>query len=335
MKLAILVLIVASALLFAGCTGSAPQAPPAPPSGQAQMPAKNNTVSPPPAPPAQLPENSTPAGNETYVAPPANVPDTCTVGFQMDASNVYLVKVDTESAKPLTVRCPNGKMAELKGSLYVCTQLDIDSPVVAYLGGSECGRASFQRSAYEKKGSSKIYCTMSLSHTRITAGETSEVTIQTSTGDKEVTLTYNCGNETKTQKRAGLVTDGSICKFSTPGTYEVDAKIDGETCDSKVIEVFANAHECFVLQDTFGFAKLGSSYVYTARVAGRGYNGQDELRYRCYGSQTNVLVSAIPNSADFTTGIECRSIEGPMPENSVTVTVGNDNCGSIAVPAAQ
>jgi len=328
MKNAIFVLM-AALLLFAGCASQAQQAPAsqAPPSAQTPPPpAENIAVQPPsPAPPA---ENKT-----IEPAPPAVVPDTCTVGFQKDASNIYLVMVDTGSQKQLTVRCPSGKMAEKRGTLYFCDKLDIENPAIAYLGAEECGRASFQRGSYEKAGSSKITCRLFLSHPRLTVGESTDIIVQTSTGDKEVTLTYNCGGEMKTQQRSGLVDDGTICKFTAPGTFQIDAKIDGEICDSKLLEVFEKPKDCSLTSEKFDYANVKGEYTYTGKVAARGYSGSDYLKYRCYDIPFEIKLETLGvSTADFVAEFECRSKIGPLPQDPVKVSVGGDTCGQISPP---
>ena len=335
MKGLILLLALVGVLLFAGCS-SGPQVStkaPEPSVPTVTAPAKNVTVPPKPTPaPTVMPEppavNATPpAENGT----PQLSPDSCTVQFQKDPQGVYYVMVDTSSQKELAVMCPNAKAGERQGNLYLCNQLDIAEPVVAYLGGKECGRAYFDRASVEKKSGSKTGCTLLIAPSRITAGQTSTITIWTSSGDREVNLTFNCGSETKSQKRSGLVTDGAICQFDTPGTIEVDAKIDGELCASRLLEVFAKSRDCSVYGSTF--ARKGNDYSYSATVAGRGYNTEDEMKYTCYDTPNTIAVGQLENSTDFVTTIECR---GTVPlAQPIPIRIRGDACGEIELPQAQ
>ncbi len=240
-----------------------------------------------------------------------------------------MVKAATGSA--ISVTCPNGKPGEQKGGLFFCTQLDIPNPVVAYIDGKECGRVSFTRATFEARGPSKITCKILPSHTRLTVGQTSEINIETSTGDQEVTLTYNCGSETKTQKRSGLVTDGDTCRFDTPGTIEIEAKADGVVCATKLIEVFEKPKECFTISERFTYSKEDGENVYKAQVAARGYSGSDQMTYSCLDVPHAVQLSTINNPTDFTTTIECRSKTATLSE-PVKVKVGGDICGEILPP---
>ena len=122
-------------MLFAGCASQpqaqapAPQQPAPQQKAPVKEPVKNDT---PPAPPAE-------------VQPPVVETDTCTVEFQKDSSSVYYVMVKTTSTKTLEVTCPNGKQAEKRGELYLCTQLDIPSPAIAKLNGVEFCKADFNQ----------------------------------------------------------------------------------------------------------------------------------------------------------------------------------------------
>ncbi|MCX8175002.1 MAG: hypothetical protein N3E51_02245 [Candidatus Micrarchaeota archaeon] len=325
MKELVLALLISAALLLAGCAGGSQQPPsqqqPQQETPKAPAPQEKKETSPPSLPPSE--GESKPAEQSPQ---PAVESDTCTVGFQKDASNVYLVMVDAQTSKEITVSCPTGTPAERRGTLYFCERLDFPGQAVAYIDGKKCGAASFVRGAYETKGSSKIFCTIFLSQTRLTAGQSTETTIQTSTGEKEVLLEYTCGSEIKRQKRSGLVRDGAICTYSKPGTFVVEAKIDGEVCDSKLIEVFAKPKDCFVLPTVF--SKEGDYYVYKAKVAARGYSGNDEISYRCYDNLFGIKVRDIPNSTDFIKEIECRGKSGPLSQ-PVKVRIGADECGYI------
>lgn len=329
MKSIVLVLAIAAALVFAfGCAG--PQI-----SAVSGEPAKNatpapaqeeETAAPPSAPPAPPAEET----NET-TAPPEEMigVDSCTVEFQKDPQGVYYVMVKTESLKELFVRCPNYKLGEKRGSLYFCESLDTGEPVVAYLDLKECGRAYFDRANQETASAiSAIGCTVSLAPSRIVAGQTSVVTIWTSSGGKSITLEYNCGEKVETEKREGTVSNSKICQFNSPGTTYVYANVDGTLCASRLLEVFATAKDCSVYGSRL--ERAGKDYVYTAKVAGRGYSGGDQMVYNCYNTTyIRKLSDVVSTPPDFVTTIECRG--SWLLFEPVSVKVGGNSCGSLEV----
>ncbi|VVC01383.1 Uncharacterised protein [uncultured archaeon] len=95
---------------------------------------------------------SQPSGNGTNNTKPSITAtgDTCTVSFQPDPSGMYYIVVKTDSAKKLTVACPDGSDAKLAGGLYYCGALDPAKPVIAYLDGVECGSATLSGAAVVK-----------------------------------------------------------------------------------------------------------------------------------------------------------------------------------------
>jgi hypothetical protein len=321
MRNALFTLPLLAILVLAGCAGT-PAQPPAAPPVQPQV---------QPAPPANItPENATPAQpapvpNETSAAPA----DKCVIEFQKDASSVYFVMVKTDSQKNLTVTCPNGNPAEKRGGLYFCESLDAPNPAIAYLDGTECGRADFSKAAEENAAPGNIQCTVLLSASRITVGGTSQVTVQAYSPSDSDVLTYKCGDSEVTEHAGGLINTGKICTFNTPGTIEIYAKINNQTCGFSLLDVFEKAKECSVLSTSLDTSKGG--YDYTARVAGRGYSGGDLLKYRCYDIPYQIRVDSFPNSTDFITTIECKG-NTPLTD-SVPVSVGGDACGALLPPA--
>ena len=255
-------------------------------------------------------------------------PDSCIVQFQKDASDVYTIMVSTASEKQLTVKCPNGKDAVLKGQLYYCENLDINSPTVALLDGKVCGSAQFQ---HQNGAPSPISCSVNVAPSWVTAGGQATVTVSTSTGDQQVTVSYTCGATEKTQTRSGLVSDGSICTFSTPGDIGIDAKINGAVCASTVLHVYSKPKDCSVFGSTY--ASNNGVYTYTASLAARGYSSEDNVIYYCYGSNHQNSVGLLPNSTNFVTTLTCYG-SAPMAQ-PVKVTVGGDDCGYIELPATQ
>jgi len=258
---------LASFLLLFGCA-SAPAEP------QSSV-----TVAPEiqgPQQPAAIP--FPPAPNETQaaplpepVAPPAIQPNQsgCNVQFQKDASNVYYIMVKTAQAGSISVTCPNSVLAQKKGELYFCTQLDVPNPAIAHLDGVECGRAQFsQADSTTAASAGKQSCTVLLAPSRITVGETSTVTVKAYVPSEKSTLAYLCGDGEATEKVGGMVDTGKICRFATPGTIEVYAKVNGEVCATGLLTVFSNPKDCSVYGTKFSMDK--NEYVYTATVAGRG-----------------------------------------------------------------
>jgi len=237
--------------------------------------------------------------------------------------------VKTSSAKPLSVKCPNGNEAQKVGELYFCDSLALPKPTIAYLGGKECGRADFSEITSKVAPTSGIKCTVLLAPARITKGQSSQVTIQLYTSGSNDVLTYNCGDKEISEKVAGFVTTGKNCRFDIPGTIEIAARVNGELCGSKLLEVFEKPKDCSVLSSNF--SKSGQTYAYTAQVAARGYSGNDELRYKCYGVQHVIKLEKMANSADFTTTIDCSSKEGPLSA-PVDVYVNTDYCGQLVPP---
>ncbi|VVC01382.1 Uncharacterised protein [uncultured archaeon] len=318
MRNALFALSVIVIMLFAGCASqpSAPAKQPAPQQPPAPAPQPEKNATPPPAPPAEE-------------QPPAAAADTCTVEFQKDSSSVYYVMVKTDSSKALSVTCPNGKEAEKAGELYFCTSLDIESPVIAKLDGTECGRADFMQSFGQGAPTSQIRCTVLLAPSRITKGQTTGITVQAYTPNNNDVLTYLCGNTELSEDIAGSVDTGRTCRFDTAGTIEVYAKINGEKCGSSLLEVFDKAQECSVLSSSFEM--VDGQYSYKARVSGRGYSGNDLLKYKCYDIPHEIKVSTLPNSTDFVTTIECRG-SAPLAAN-VPVKMNSEPCGELALPA--
>ena len=320
MKNALLVLIVAMVALSAGCAQSQPQAPPAPPAAAPPAPAA------PPAQPAAQPmapaENATPA---PAAAPPD---DTCTLQFQKDTSNIYYVMVKTASAKEVSVTCPNGKAGQRQGELYFCSQLDIPSPAIAYLGGAECARSQFSKpSSGSPPGGQQ--CKVLLSPPRITAGQTSGVSVTGYVSQEKSRISYNCGDREITESASvGMFDTGKICTFGAPGTVEISAKINGVECGSALLSVFASQRDCAVFGSEFRMSN--GKYNYTAKVSARGYSGTDELHYSCYDTPFGIRASTIKSPTDFITAIECSSASGPLSQN-VKVTMGGDACGELVV----
>lgn len=323
MKSIILVLSVIAILLAAGCAG---------PQISSKEEAKKNATLPPvaeekkEAPPAPSAEEE--PKNET-VAPPEEklAPDSCLVQFQKDPGGVYYVMIKSDSPKELFVRCPNFKLGEKRGNLYFCESLDTGEPVVAYLDLKECGRAYFDRSGEEKKNAvGSIGCWVSVAPARIVAGQTSVVTIWTSSGEKSIKVDYNCGDKVESEERTGMVSNSKICQFNSAGTTYVYANVDGTLCASKLLEVFGTERDCSVYGSKLQMA--AKEYVYTAKVAGRGYSGGDELKYKCYDtSYARSLRDAVNTPPDFVTTIECRGKE-PLAA-PVSVKVADNNCGQM------
>jgi len=317
MKQAVVALFAVAFLLFAGCAQSSP--PAAPPAGPPQAPAQ---IAPVPLPPSQP--------NETSPEPPAVQPPeagaACSVQFQKDTSNIYYVMVNQSQPGDLKVSCPNGKDAQKQGELYFCAQLDAAGPTVAYLNGVECGRATFSRPTAPP---GKQSCSVLLSPSRITAGQTSQVTVQAYVPQEKSTLSYLCGDREINETAGGMVDTGKICQFNSPGTVEVYAKLNGEVCAISLLTVFATPKDCSVYDSAFAMQK--GEYVYSAKVAARGYSGTDELRYKCYDVPFAIKANTIPNTTDFVTTIECRSASGPLSQN-VNVYMGNDACGEMQLP---
>ncbi|MFA5929509.1 MAG: hypothetical protein WC861_01370 [Candidatus Micrarchaeia archaeon] len=319
MKGILLVLAVALALLISGCAQSQPQSP-QPPAAPAAPPAL-------PAAPAQNQSNNSSAVAPAPPAAPTDA-DTCAIEFQKDASSVYYVMVKTSSPKKVSVTCPNGKGGQQQGGLFFCSQLDVPSPAIAYLDGKECARSQFSAPALGPGAQGKQQCTVLLGPSRITAGQTSTVTVKAYAPQERSNLTYNCGDREVTETVGGMVDTGKICKFGTPGTIEVYARINGVACGNAFLSVFSSPKDCFV----FG-SKAGNGngiYNYTARVAARGYSGGDELIYRCYDIAHTVKASSIQNTTDFIVPIECSSASGPLSQN-VKVSMGGDACGEMVV----
>jgi len=319
MNMFALLLLLSASLLLYGCAQQ--QSPPAAPSPQ------------PPSVPSQPPEPSqeqpSPPANtsEAPASPPSAAPsDTCTVEFQKDTSSIYYVMVKTDSAKQLSVACPNGKDGEKQGGLYFCSSLDVDSPAIAYLDGKECGRAQF---SMPSPPSGAQQCKVLLAPSRITMGGTTVVSVTAYVPQERSRLTYNCGSAVVNESAGGMVDTGRICTFSQPGTIEVSAAINGVQCASSLLEVFATSKDCSVYGSKFSMDK--GQYVYTAQVAARGYSSGDELRYKCYGVPFAIKAGTLPNTTDFVATIECRSASGPLSQN-VPVSMNSDACGELEVP---
>lgn len=322
MDRAFAVLGLVSILLLAGCAGSPQQQPtPQPQPAPAPAPAPNVTQTPLPPQPAQPAMNNSTAQNQT----PAMSPDSCDVQFQKDASDIYTIMVSTASAKNLTVMCPNGKMAELKGQLYYCENLDIQSPAVALLDGKVCGSAQFQR---QNNVNSPISCSVNAGPSWIVAGGQATVTFSTSTGGQQVTASYTCGGTEKVVQASGITSDSSECTFSTPGDIEIDAKINGSVCATTILHVYSKPKDCSVFGSTY--SSSNGVYTYTAQLAARGYSSEDNILYYCYGTNHQTPVIDIPNSTNFVTTLTCYG-SAPMTQ-PVKVTVAGDDCGYINLP---
>jgi len=327
MRSFILVLSVIAILLSAGCAGpqisskEEPKKNVTPPVAEEE---KEAPPAPPPAPSEEEPANETVAPPEETLAP-----DSCLVQFQKDPNGVYYVMIKTDSPKEIFVRCPNYKLGEKRGNLYFCESLDTGEPVVAYLDLKECGRAYFDRAGEETKNAAgSIGCWVSLAPSRIVAGQTSVVTIWTSSGEKSIKVDYNCGDKVESEERTGMVSNSKICQFDAPGTTYVYINVDGTLCASKLLEVFGTARDCSAYSSKLQMA--GKEYVYTAKVAGRGYSGGDELKYKCYDTMyVRPLRDAVDNPPDFVTTIECRGKE-PLYE-PVNVKVADNSCGSLEI----
>jgi hypothetical protein len=253
--------------------------------------------------------------------------DVCTVKFQKDTSNIYYLMVETDSQKQLSVTCPNGKEGQKQGELYFCTQLEIDSPAIAYLDGEECGRALFSTPDKSVVPTGGQQCKVLLAPSRITVGETSAVTVTAYVPQEKSKLTYNCGDREITESVGGIVDTAKICKFDKPGTIEVYAKINNETCAIALLEVFSSPKDCSVFGAEFRMDR--NEYVYTAKVAARGYSGNDYLRFKCAGVMNAIKANTIPDTADFVTTIECR-YPSKLSEG-IKVTMGGDACGEISM----
>lgn len=334
MKSFVLVLAIMAALLFAfGCAGPQISAKEEPKKAIVPPVQEEEKTPPPPPPPAEEEKK-----NETIAPPEENLDaDSCSVEFQKDPNGVYYIMAKTDSPRELFVKCPNRKLGEKRGGLYFCDSLATGEPVVAYLYGDasaapglkECGRAYFDRASLEKTSGSEspIGCSVSVAPSRISVGQTSVVTVWTSTGSRQVTVSYNCGSEIRSQKRGGMMSDSQICQFNMAGTIDVYAKVDGEVCASRILEVFSSLRDCSVYGSKLEMEK--GEYIYTATVAGRGYSGTDEMKYKCYGISYVKAVRELPNSTDFATVIECRGNE-PLAGN-VYVKVADNNCGELEV----
>jgi len=322
MKSTLLVLALSCFLLFAGCAQSQPQGQPQPPASAPQAQA------PPAAPPLPAQPQPNATADEPSAPPPVAKSASCSIQFQKDVSNIYYVMVIPAQAG-ISVSCPNGSDAQKQGELYFCAQLDAAGPTVAYINGVECGRAAFSQ-AGNSASPSKQSCTVLLSPSRISAGQTSAVTVKAYAPQEKSNLSYLCGDHEVSESAGGMVDTGKICQFNTPGTIEVYAKLNGEACASSTLTVFSTLKDCSVHDSAFAFDR--GQYVYSARVSARGYSGTDELRYSCYDVPHAIKANTIPNTTDFVTTIECRSASGPLYKN-VPVTMGGDGCGELELPA--
>ena len=320
MKYIALVLLLSAALMLYGCA-QAPSSPTAPPAAQPQAPVQIVPV--PSAPPAN------PPANNTTTAPPAAQPAmpsaACSVQFQKASSSVYYVMVNTTQPGAIKVTCPNGADAQKQGELYFCAQLDAAGPTIAYLDGVKCGSANFSGPSAP---SGKQSCTVLLSSSRISVGQTASVTVKAYVPQEKSTLSYLCGDREVNESAGGMVDTGKICQFNTPGTIEVYAKINGVVCASSTLTVFSTAKGCSVSGSAFRMDR--GQYVYSANVSARGYSGTDYLRYSCYDIPHAIKANTIQGPTDFVTSIECRSASGPLSKN-VAVTMGNDDCGEMIV----
>lgn len=321
-------IVLASALLFAfllfGCAQSAPEP-------EEQSPAQIVPAEPESPPSAPEEEAPAPVEEEAPPAAPLLPEEGCLVQFQKDSSNIYYVMVKTSQPGTVAVTCPNGAGAVQQGELYFCAQLDVPEPAIAYINGKECGRALFSEADLASiKPAGKQSCSIVSQPSRITAGQTASLTVKAYVTEERSNLSYLCGTTEINERASGFVDTGKLCKFDKPGTVELYVKVNGEVCATRTLTVFAKAKDCSVYGSKYRFEN--GEHVYSATVTGRGYSGNDQLRYTCFGMPNGLSVRNIPNSTDFATTIECRSASEKLSA-SVPVTLGGDACGEMVPPA--
>ena len=81
--------------------------------------------------------------NDTMPVGNAPAASACIVDFQRGMGETYYVMVKTDASGEITVSCPDGTPASRTGNAFFCEKLALPSPVVAYIGGTECGSAKF------------------------------------------------------------------------------------------------------------------------------------------------------------------------------------------------
>jgi hypothetical protein len=158
-------------------------------------------------------------------------------------------------------------------------------------------------------------------------GDNSVISLKVYTPENKANLSYLCGDSEITSKASGMVDIGKICRFNTVGTYEVYVKLNGETCATAPLVVFEKAKDCSVFGSNF--TMRGELFVYSAKVAARGYSGSDSITYRCDDIPKQIPLNTLQSPADFTTTIECPA-KTALSDN-VTVKIGRDTCGDIVV----
>ena len=328
----VFVLLLAAFLLLAGCAS--------PPSGSANNSQISGNASAAPFKPAVKPvvvplpplseenQSSEPneTGNSSLEAPVST--GACTVEFQKDdVSNLFYVMVKATAPGNISVTCPNGDSGKKQNGLFFCSQLDYPAPAVAYIDGAECGRMHFLDANTNKPAAGKSSCQIFAAPSRITVGGTSVISLKAYTPESKANLSYLCGDTEVKSSASGMVDIGKVCKFNTAGTYDVYVKLNGQTCATTTLVVFEKAKDCSVFESNFTLRE--GAFVYSAKVAARGYSGSDSITFKCDGIPKQIPLSTLQSPADFTTAIECPAKQALL--GNVSVKIGSDACGNIVV----
>lgn len=272
------------------------------------------------------------AGNEPVapVAAPeenANPDGSCNVSFQMGAGETYYTMVKTGYDGEITVRCPDGEMAARSGNAFFCQKLSLPKPVVAYLDGKACASALFSSGSKQPEGGATAVCAISVAPRRAIAGDELAITVFVSTNGAKATLSYDCNGAERSVKVNGIYDEMKMCRFNTPGSFEISARLDGVPCAKANVTIYATKRGCSVQNGPMNRTVENGMNVYRGTVFGHGYGINEELYYRCFGEAAGVRIGNIPNSADFEYTVECRSKSALL--EPVRVTISKEECGSI------
>ena len=155
------------------------------------------------------------------------------------------------------------------------------------------------------------------------------ITVFVSTNGAKGALSYDCNGAERSIKVNGIYNEMKMCRFDTPGSFEISARLDGVPCAKANVTIYTTKRGCSVQGLPMNRTFENGENVYRGIVFGHGYGINEELYYRCNGEAKSVRVGNIPNSADFEYAVECR-LKGNLTE-PVRATISKEECGSINI----
>ncbi len=181
-------------------------------------------------------------------------------------------------------------------------------------------------------------CAITVSPTRIYAGQESTVLIYANSANNE-RVTYLCGSEEHLQGYGGIFTDKRICTFDAPGHVRVWLALDGQTCASAPLDVVdvndlsTPQPACDILAETRDFGVMNSTHTYSAVLEYRNFAPDANLSWNCpYENMSTTLYLTSQDSSSPQSGflrLDCQYGFDPGAVRTIPVQIDGTPCGDL------